>query len=481
MKGKAMKLAIVPMALIATLFLIGCKSDKDVVAAEAPPAAKVISGVDVSFFAVEHPERYPIVTATEYQAPSQLSVTGNVFPDIARTVPVISLTSGRIVDIRARLGDTVKKGQLLLRVRSDDISGGFDAYHKAVFDELLARKQLDRAKVLYDHGAIAQQDLEVAQDTEDDAKTTLDTTTEHLRLLGSDPDNPKGIVDILAPVSGVITDQEVTNGAVVQAYSTPNPFTISDLPTVWIVCDVYENDMANVRVGQSADIKLNAYPDKVLKGAISNIGSILDPNIRTAKVRIEVANPGEMMRPGMFAAATLFGKGKQTYTAVPASAIVHLHDRDWVFIPAQDKFKRIQVVSGEQLPSNMQEILSGLQPGQMFDRNQGEKRTLLDIDRSQRLEDAAQAQVFSDVDSAYAQVNSNIILLRPYREKYLDQALRVRETVTFSWQRGAASLMDFLNVQSDYRQVQMAYVQLIGSYLTATGQLNLAVGSEAIQ
>jgi cobalt-zinc-cadmium efflux system membrane fusion protein len=273
------------------------------------------------------------------------------------------------VDIRARLGDTVKKGQLLLRVRSDDIMGGFDAYRKAISDELLARKQLDRAKVLYEHGAIAQGDLEVAQDTEDDAKTTLDTSTEHLHLLGSDPDNPKGIVDIFAPVSGVITDQEVTNSAFVQAYSTPSPFTISDLTTVWIVCDVYESDMASVRVGQTAEIKLNAYPDKVLKGTISNIGSILDPNIRTAKVRIELANPGGMMRPGMYGTATLFGKEKRTYTAVPTSAIVHLHDRDWVFVPAQEKFKRIQVVSGEQLPNNMQEILSGLQPGQQVVTN----------------------------------------------------------------------------------------------------------------
>jgi cobalt-zinc-cadmium efflux system membrane fusion protein len=357
------------MAMAVSLTTSGCKTDKVNADAEAPPPAKVISGVDVSFFAVEHPERYPIVTATEYQAPSQLFVTGTVIPDIARTVPVISLASGRVVDIRARLGDTVKKGQILLRIRSDDISGGFDAYRKAVSDELLARKQLDRAKLLYEHGAIALGDLEVAQDTEDDAKTTLETATEHLRLLGSDPDDPKGIVDIFAPVSGVVTDQEVTNAASVQAYSAPNPFTISDLTSVWIVCDVYESDMANVRVGQPADIKLNAYPDRVIKGTISNIGWILDPNIRAAKVRIEVVNPGEMMRPGMFATATLFGKEKRTYTAVPASAIVHLHDRDWVFVPAQEKFKRIQVISGEQLPNNMQEILSGLQLGQQVVTN----------------------------------------------------------------------------------------------------------------
>jgi len=369
MKGKTMKLAIVPIALAACLAISGCKNKTADAAAEAPPPANVISGVDPSFFAVEHPELYPIATATEYQAPSQMFVTGTVFPDISRTVPVISLASGRVVDIRARLGETVRKGQLLLRVRSDDISGGFDAYRKALSDELLARKQLDRAKLLYEHGAIAQQDLEVAQDSEDDAKTTLDTATEHLHLLGSDPNDPKGIVDIVAPVAGVITDQEVAIGASVQAYSTPNPFTVSDLSTVWIVCDVYENDMANVRVGEPADIKLNAYPDKVLKGTISNIGPILDPSIRTAKVRIEVANPGEMMRLGMFATATLFGKGKQTYADVPASAIVHLHDRDWVYIPLQGKFKRVEVVSGEQLPNQMQQVLSGLQPGQQVVTN----------------------------------------------------------------------------------------------------------------
>ena len=378
MKSKAMGFALLPIVLIATLVINGCKSEKVNADAEAPPPAKVVSGVDVSNFAVDHPELYPIVTATEYQAPSQLFVTGTVFPDIARTVPVISLASGRIVDIRARLGDTVKKGQILLRVRSDDISGGFDAYHKAISDELLARKQLDRAKVLYEHGAIALGDLEVSQDTEDDAKTTLDTATEHLHLLGSDPDNPKGIVDIFAPVSGVITDQEVPNAAFVQAYSTPNPLTISDLTTVWIVCDVFESDMANVRVGEPTEIKLNAYPDKVLKGTISNIGSILDPNIRTAKVRIEVANPGEMMRPGMFATATLFGKEKRSYTSVPASAIVHLHDRDWVYVPAQEKFKRIQVVSGGQLPNNMQEILSGLQPGQQVVTNAMNLQNVID-------------------------------------------------------------------------------------------------------
>jgi cobalt-zinc-cadmium efflux system membrane fusion protein len=257
---------------------------------------------------------------------------------------------------------------VLLSIRSDDVSGGFSDYRKAVADEILARKQLDRSKELFDHGAIPMTDLEVAQDIEDKAKVDLETMAEHLRLLGNDPDNPNFIVDIKAPVSGVITDQQVTNAATVQSYGT-NPFTISDLSYVWVVCDVYENDLPNVHIGDSAEITLNAYPAMKIPGRVSNIGAIMDPNLRTAKVRIEVKNPG-MMRIGMFATATFRGQKRETYTQVPASAIMHLHDRDWVFVPTPDKkFRRVEVHSGEMLPNQMQEILTGLQPGQQVVKN----------------------------------------------------------------------------------------------------------------
>jgi cobalt-zinc-cadmium efflux system outer membrane protein len=121
-------------------------------------------------------------------------------------------------------------------------------------------------------------------------------------------------------------------------------------------------------------------------------------------------------------------------------------------------------------------------PLRIFDRNQGEKqRTLVDIDRNRQLTEAARAQVFSDVDSAFEQVKSNVALLTPYRDKYKDQATRVRDTVTYAYQRGGASLMDFLNAQSDYRLVQLAYLQLVGAYMTSASQLNLAVGREEIK
>ena len=358
------------LSFASLLALVGCTAHADP-AAEAPPPANVVPGADPSLFTVDHPEQFPLTAAVERPTTSELIVTGAVTPDVARNVPVVSLASGRVVAIHARLGDTVQKGQLLLTIRSDDVAGGFDAYRKAVADELLARKQLNRAVDLYAHGAIAQQDLEVAQDASDDAKVTLETATEHLRLLGNDPDKPRGIVDIVAPTSGVITDQQVINAATVQAYSSPSPFTISDISWVWIVCDVYENDLPNVRLGDTAEITVNAYPDRPFKGKVSNIGAVLDPNIRTAKVRIEVQNPG-IMRLGMFAKATFRGQAVEMHTVVPASAVLRMHDRDFVFVPAPDKkFRRVEVVSGDVLTenTNLQEIKSGLKPGQQVVTN----------------------------------------------------------------------------------------------------------------
>lgn len=356
------------MVLIVSAATSGCKSDKVDAAAEAPPPAKVTQDFDATAFSVDHPEHFALATAIEHRAPAKLAVTGTVNPDIARTVPVISLASGRIVGIYARLGDTVKKGQLLLKVRSDDISGGFSNYQMAVADEILARAQYERSQDLFKHGAIALNDLQVAQDTEDKAKVAVDTAAEHLRLMGSSVDHPSGIVDITAPVSGVITDQEVTNAAGVQSLGT-SPFTISDLSYVWIVCDVYENDLPSVHIGDPAEITLNAYPGNVLKGTVSNILPMLDPNLRTGKVRIEVQNPG-MMRVGMFVTATFRGQKDEVNTVVPASSILHLHDRDWVYVPTPDKrFRRVGVVGGDALPGGMQEIKSGLQTGQQVVTN----------------------------------------------------------------------------------------------------------------
>jgi cobalt-zinc-cadmium efflux system membrane fusion protein len=303
------------------------------------------------------------VTAGEHVAAPELNVTGVVTPDVSRQVPVPSLATGRIVEIDARLGDTVTKGQLLFKVRSTDIANAYSNYRQAVKNEELTNIQLKRASLLFENGAVPKSAVEIAQNAEDDNVVVLETTKEQLGLFGVDPNSPTGIVQVFAPVAGTITDQEITDQSAVQSYSAPNPFTISDLSHVWIVCDVWENNMAQVHIGEYADIHLAAYPDRILKGRISNILPIVDPNIRTAKVRLEVENPG-LMRIGMFVTATFHGLTEEKHATVPATAILHLHDREWVYVPlGNGHFRRLEVLAGNMLPGGLQEVVSGIKPG----------------------------------------------------------------------------------------------------------------------
>jgi cobalt-zinc-cadmium efflux system membrane fusion protein len=321
---------------------------------------------DMSLVTMDKPDQFPLVSAEGFEAPAELKVTGAVNPDISREVPVISLASGRVVDIKTRLGNDVKKGQLLLRVQSPDITNAFDAYLKAVNDEQLANKAYARAKDLYEHGAVPQSALEQAEDTEKDMRADLNAAEEQLRTLGVDKDHPSSIVPVYAPISGVIIAQNVTNAAAagVTFSGSSTVFTIADLSSVWILCDVYENDLPKIALGQTATIYTNAYPARLLTGRISDIEPVLDPSIRTAKVRIELANPG-FLKMGMFVTATFQSKEKQTHTVVPATAVLHLRDRDWVYLAAGGgRFQRVEVHAGQMLSGNRQELLSGLSVGQ---------------------------------------------------------------------------------------------------------------------
>ena len=357
---------VVAGSLALSALLTGCGASVDVNAkSTAPPPATVEHEGNIGVVKVDHPEQFPLVTAGERMHAQELNVTGTVSPDVSRNIPVISLASGRVVDIRARMGDAVTKGQLLMRVQSSDISQAFSDYKQALADEKLANSQFARAKLLYEKGAIAEKDLEVADDAEAKAKVTVETTAEKLRVLGADVNQPSSLIDIFAPVAGVITEQNVTVAAGVKTLdNSPNLFTITDLSHVWIICDVYENNLPMVRIGEYADIHLNAYPNLVLKGRTANIGPVLDPAIRTAKVRLELENSG-ILRFGMFVTATFHGLDAHRSATVPASAVLHLHDRDWVYVPAEGgQFQRVEVVAGEMLPGNLQEVVSGISPGQ---------------------------------------------------------------------------------------------------------------------
>jgi cobalt-zinc-cadmium efflux system membrane fusion protein len=376
-----MKYTVVTATALSLCVLSSCGGAKHDQAAQAPPPVQVEKEGGVSLITVDHPNRFPVVTATEYASASTLNVTGTVNPDVSRTIPVISLASGRVVAIHAQIGDYVRKGQLLMEVQSTDVSGAFNQYLKAVNDERLAHTQDERAKILFDKGAIARSQLEIADDGEQDARSDLLAAEQQLRVLGVDKDHPAATLKVYSPATGVIITQNVTAAAAagVTLAGSPNAFTIADLSHVWVICDVYENDLATVHVGQSADIHLNAYPDRLIKGTIGEIDAVLDPSIRTAKVRIQVPNPDHLMRVGMFATATFHGRRLEGHTSVPASAILHLHDRDWVYVPAGDgKFKRVGVVGGVMIADGKQEVTSGIAPGQQVVTNPLELQNSVD-------------------------------------------------------------------------------------------------------
>jgi membrane fusion protein, heavy metal efflux system len=373
MSGIAVRNRRVYTALVSLIVLAACvdfsacKKDEG---STGPVPVQVQTKTDMNLVAVANPERYPLVSADSYDAPAELTATGTVFPDIAREIPVISLASGRVVDIKARLDDYVKKGQLLLKIQSPDSSNAFDTYIKARNDEIMNNKAYVRAKDLYAHGAISQSMLEQAEDAEDDSLADLKSAEEQLETLGMDKDHPSPVVSVYSPISGVIVQQFVTQAAAagVTFSGSATAFTVADISSVWVICDVYENDIPKLALGQEAKINLTAYPDRPITGRISDIGPVLDPQIRTAKVRIEVPNPG-IIKLGMFVTATFTSLQKQHFALVPAPAVLHLHDRDWVYVPAGgSQFRRVEVKAGNMV-GDKQEILAGIQSGQQVVSN----------------------------------------------------------------------------------------------------------------
>jgi membrane fusion protein, heavy metal efflux system len=360
-----------PLLLFA-LSLTGCKQEKASESAEAPPTAQVEEVGGSNLVHVDGAGRFSLVQVSSQPIRSQLQVTGSVNPDVSREIPVLSLANGRVVALHVGLGDTVRKGQLVMEVQSPDVSTAFDAYLKAVNDEHLATVTLDRDNLLYNKGAIPKSQQEAAQTGEDDARADLIAAEQQLKILGVDKNHPSENVRIYAPTSGVITAQNVTAaGAAGITYAgAAGSLTIADLSHVWVICDVYENDLANVRVGQHADITLNAFPGKTFSGTISDIGAQLDPSLRTAKVRIQVENPQHLLRIGMFATAILEGSHAEQRTVVPATAVLQLHDRSYVFEPAGNgTFKRVLVKTGASLPNNLLELTAGVQPGDQIVNN----------------------------------------------------------------------------------------------------------------
>ena len=372
----ATTLGVTSVAILSAA-LSGCSREQVNAAPNITPPTTVESVPDRNVVTVANPERFPLAQALARHESDQILANGTVAADVSRSYAVNALSSGRVVDVRARLGDDVQKGQLLLTMTSPDMSQAFADYHKFKAGAALAKTQLDRTQLLYSHGATPQKDVEVAEDTYNRANIDTQAAEERIRLLGGDPQHASSLIEIHAPVSGTIVEQNVTSAAGIKSLdNSPNLFTIADLSNVWILCDVYENDLARIHLGDRAEIELNAYPDRRLAGRVANISKVLDANTRAAKVRIELPNEAGVLRPNMFATIHFVSQGSATRTVVPSSAVLRLQDRDWVFVTLSgQRFRRTEVQAGPVNADKTQQILSGLRPGDqvvtkalMFDR-----------------------------------------------------------------------------------------------------------------
>lgn len=359
-------LTTISLALAGFLACCGatqCSRSSD--ASSPAPPVKIEAAEDSSLVEAHDPGRFPLVKVEARRLPDELRLNGVVAPDVARTVHVNSLSGGRVREIRAKLGDDVRQGQVLLVLHSPDLETAMAAYRKAQADQELARKALDREQSLYGHGAVPAKDLEQAQNDSRKADVDVQTAAEQIRLLGADVDRLSAVIEVKSPIAGAIVEQNTAGGEAVKSLdNAPSLFTIADLDRVWVLADVYENNLAEVHMGDTAEVTLNAYPDQPLAGHVSNISQVLDPATRAAKLRVDLDNHRRLMRPGMFATVKFVSRRLRERAVVPASAILRLHDRDWVFRPAGgNRFRRTEVHAGPASEAGLEEILSGLAPG----------------------------------------------------------------------------------------------------------------------
>jgi membrane fusion protein, heavy metal efflux system len=312
-----------------------------------------------------------VVSVGKSKLPRVLRLTGAVAYNAFKTTPVLSAVGGPVLEILAEPGQNVRAGQTLLTVTSPDYSAARSAYLKALTASQLADKNYDRAKDLYEHKAIAERDLQQAESDRAQAQADLQSAEDALRALGiRDPGSlskeqvkTTGQIPVTAPVSGQIVERLVGPGQLLQA-ATTQCFTISDVSTVWVLVNVYQNDLAFVRNGDSADITTDAYPD-IFHGKISYVADALDPTTRTLQARIVTQNPGNKLKKDMYVTAVVHAGVLTNALTVPDAAVLRdTENQPFVYVQvASNQFARRLAKVGDSQDGRTV-ILDGLKEGE---------------------------------------------------------------------------------------------------------------------
>lgn len=365
--------AVIAAAFAAAAVLGGCGSRAREAEAQMTSYSSSESKNDTAnLFTVPQDQMAHVQIAAVERSPFArvLHLTGSVAFNAFATTPVFSAVGGPVQEILAEPGQVVKAGQTLLTVTSPDYSAARSAYMKARSASQLADKNYDRAKDLYDHHAIAERDLQQAESDRAQAQADLQSSEDALRALGiADPESliktpPKstGQIPVTAPAAGQIVERLVGPGQLLQA-GTTQCFTISDMSTVWVMVNVYQNDLAYVRSGDPVDITTDAYPE-TFHGKISYIADALDPNTRTLPARIVTQNPGGKLKKDMYVNAIVrAGKMAEALTVPDAAVLRDAENEPFVYLlTGNNQFARRRVKVGDSNNGRTQ-IQSGLQAG----------------------------------------------------------------------------------------------------------------------
>lgn len=303
------------------------------------------------------------VSAVVQPVADRLEISAKVQADPARMFRVFPPASGRVLGIKVKPGDTVSRGEVLATIDSADAATAQSDLTKAQIEAERAQRAADREKVLLDHGAVAEKDYIDAKAAADSAQAELARAKEHLTLLGINGGAGGDAIPLISPSHGVVLSVGAASGEFSKSLDNADPLlTIADLSTVWIVGDVFEKDIAKVQPGTKATVKVDAYPGQEWAGRIDSVSGALDPVTRTLKVRVALPNPGDKLKPEMFATIGV-EVGSHKAVVVPASAVIHEGQNTIVFVQNQGKPEQQNVTTG-QVADGKVEIQSGLRAGQ---------------------------------------------------------------------------------------------------------------------
>jgi membrane fusion protein, heavy metal efflux system len=360
-------MAALAAASAIVLVFVGCQGSGSKDSADSS-SAKSSDNAELFTIPQEQMAHVQVLTIQTTMLPRTLRLTGAVAYNSFRTTPVITQVSGPVSRVVVVPGQKVQQGEPMLYVASPDYSQLRTNYLKAKDAYALAQKAYARARDLYEHKAIAEQNLEQAQSAEVQASGDLASSQAALKVMGiTDPDAlvqapPSFEVPVRAPISGEVVEQDVSGGQLIQP-GTTQCFMISDTGSVWVLVNIYQKDLPQVRVGDAVAIQTDTYPE-VFHGRIAYIAPSLDPNTRTLQARIETNNPGEKLKKDMYVVATVNAGTIPNAIALPDAAVLRdSENQPFVYAAASsNQFGRRAVTLGESL-NGQTEITSGLKAG----------------------------------------------------------------------------------------------------------------------